>query len=261
MKKYNKILEAVNRGIKLALDDFVDQKDIQGQVNSKVKYHGGTKEWLDLMNEVVDLGLPSGTLWCKYNLGVDSNKLSKPEDWFGDYYAWGEIEPKKKYNWKTYKHCKDNYDKLTKYCIKGFESYGDIDNLSVLKFEDDAAFQNMHVDNFKFHIPSSKQIEELYKYTIYEPVFNYKNINDLDGVIFKSKNGNEIFFPAGGEYNEKGFKYKKIVGNYWSSNLDTNWVTYAEQLKFSMNGKNTIVYDIVANNRIFGYNIRPVINL
>ena len=60
MKQYNKILEAVNRGIRFALDDFEDQEDIQGQVNSKVKYKGGTKEYLDLMNKVVDLGLPSG---------------------------------------------------------------------------------------------------------------------------------------------------------------------------------------------------------
>jgi len=68
MKNLNKqILEAVNRGIKFALDDFEDDS-IQGQVNSKVKYQGGTKEYLDLMKEVVDLGLPSGTLWCKYNL-------------------------------------------------------------------------------------------------------------------------------------------------------------------------------------------------
>ena len=70
MKNYNKILEAINRGIKFALDDFEDN-DIQGQTNSKVKYQGGTKEWLDLKKETVDLGLPSGTLWCKYNLDVD----------------------------------------------------------------------------------------------------------------------------------------------------------------------------------------------
>ena len=30
MKNYNKILEAINRGIKFALDDFEDQEDIQG---------------------------------------------------------------------------------------------------------------------------------------------------------------------------------------------------------------------------------------
>jgi len=73
MINYKQILEAVNRGIKFALDDFEDQEEIQGQSNSKVKYDHGTKEYLDLMNDVVDLGLPSGTLWCKYNLGVNPN--------------------------------------------------------------------------------------------------------------------------------------------------------------------------------------------
>jgi hypothetical protein len=43
------------------------------------------------MDDVVDLGLPSGTLWCKYNLGVDPKYLANPINWFGDYYAWGEI--------------------------------------------------------------------------------------------------------------------------------------------------------------------------
>jgi len=88
MKNYNKILESINRGIKFALDDF-DDEEFQGQINSKVKYQDGTKEWLDLMEEVVDLGLPSGTLWCKYNLGA-----SQPYE-YGDYYAWGEITPNK----------------------------------------------------------------------------------------------------------------------------------------------------------------------
>ena len=58
------------------------------------------------MNDVVDLGLPSGTLWCKYNLGVNPNQLLIPKDWYGNYYGWGEIEDKskqdKEYNWKTY---------------------------------------------------------------------------------------------------------------------------------------------------------------
>ena len=70
MKNYNKILEAINRGIKFALDDFEDN-EVQSQTNSKVSHQHGTKEYLELMEEVVDLGLPSGTLWCKYNLGVD----------------------------------------------------------------------------------------------------------------------------------------------------------------------------------------------
>ena len=117
MKNYNKILEAVNRGIKFALDDFDDNDEIQGQTNSKVNQQHGTKEYLDLLKyEVVDLGLPSGTLWCKYNLGVNPNQLSKPEDWYGDYYAWGELKSNKpKYNWTNYKFGKRYYE-LTKYC-------------------------------------------------------------------------------------------------------------------------------------------------
>ena len=45
MKNYNKILEAVNKGIKFALDDFEDN-EIQGQTNSKVKYTGGMQQYI-----------------------------------------------------------------------------------------------------------------------------------------------------------------------------------------------------------------------
>ena len=105
MKNYNKILEAVNRGIQLALDDFDDEETVQNIKSKQVNHNDYTKEYLDLMKyEVVDLGLPSGTLWCKYNLGVNSNKLFKAEDWYGDYYAWGELEPNKsKPYWDNYK--------------------------------------------------------------------------------------------------------------------------------------------------------------
>ena len=48
-------------------------------------------------HEWVDLGLPSGTLWATCNVGANS-----PEE-YGDYFAWGETEPKDEYNWATYK--------------------------------------------------------------------------------------------------------------------------------------------------------------
>ena len=65
MKNYKQILEAVNRGIQLALDDFDDEEQVQNIKSKQVNHRDYTKEYLDLMNEVVDLGLPSGTLWCK----------------------------------------------------------------------------------------------------------------------------------------------------------------------------------------------------
>ena len=115
MKNYNKILEAINRGIQLALDDFDDEEQVQNIKSKQVQNRDYTKEYLDLLrDEVVDLGLPSGTFWSKYNLGVNPNQLSKAEDWYGSYYAWGELEPnKKEYNWDNYKFI--HTDGLSKY--------------------------------------------------------------------------------------------------------------------------------------------------
>ena len=44
----------------------------------------------------VDLGLPSGTLWATCNVGATT-----PEG-YGDYFAWGETQPKGYYDWSTY---------------------------------------------------------------------------------------------------------------------------------------------------------------
>jgi len=54
--------------------------------------------------------LPSGTLWAAYNLGCDikylnntNPKETRPEDWYGNYYSWGEIKPKNNYLERYYK--------------------------------------------------------------------------------------------------------------------------------------------------------------
>ena len=64
MKTYNKILEAVNRGIQLALDDFDDEEQVQNIKSKQVNHNDYTNEYLDLIKYGgVDLGLPLGTLW------------------------------------------------------------------------------------------------------------------------------------------------------------------------------------------------------
>ena len=62
MKNYTQILEAVNRGIQLALDDFDDEEQVQNIKSKQVQNRDYTKEYLDLMNDVVDFELPSKTL-------------------------------------------------------------------------------------------------------------------------------------------------------------------------------------------------------
>ena len=259
MKNYKQILEAINRGIKFALDDF-DDEEIQGQTNSKVKYQGGINEYIDLMNIVVDLGLPSGTLWCKYNLGCNYELLNnhpkntKPKDWHGDYYAWGELEPNKStYDWSSYKFSDEPINDIfhiTKYRLN------DEPKLTELQPEDDAAYQNMHFYNFKFHIPTKEQFEELLKYTEqYVAGEYYKEELDLDGILFISKiNGNSIFIPTTGYYKNKEIK-NLSQGWYLTSSLFAN-DKYANCLSI-VDGN----AELGVTNRDEGACIRPVIKL
>ena len=267
MKNYNKILEAVNRGIQLALDDFEDD-EVQNIKSKQVQNRDYTKEYLDLMEEAVDLGLPSGTLWCKYNLGVDQNQLSKPDDWFGDYYAWGELKGNKlEFRWKNYKF--GDYSKLTKYCNNSkFGLNGLDDNLTQLLPEDDAAYQNKKFLNFKFHIPTKDQCEELLKYTNNYQVNNYDpnklvhnpeddgGVLDLNGRIFEGKNGNQMFIPAAGYCSGNNCNYVGTEGFLWSSSLCLDNPSNVYNLIFFLN-----TIDIVKNGRCNGFSIRPVINL
>ena len=276
MKNYNKILEAVNRGIQLALDDFDDEEQVQNVKSKQVQNRDYTKEYLDLMNdEVVDLGLPSGTLWCKYNLGVVPNQLSKAEDWYGDYYAWGELEPNKTnkkgkiyFNSDNYKFGKNEYN-LTKYCNNPkYGLNGFTDNLTQLLPEDDAAYQNKKFLNFKFHIPTKEQIEELINYTNNYWVNNYdpnklkhnpkkdKGIQGLNGYIFEGKNRNQLFIPAAGYYDGSQISGISAYCYLWSSSLCLNNFSNVYYLYF-----NSHSIDMIDFRRYYGHSIRPVINL
>ena len=240
----NKILEAVNRGIKFALDDFEDNEDIQGQTNSKVKYKGGMKEYVNLMQEVVDLGLPSGTLWCKYNLGADYKKLNEnpnnsiPEDWYGKPYAWGKIKTQNTFSESTYRIYL---------------------NLLELTPEYDAAYQNMHhYDNFYFYMPTKEQFEELLKYTENKPVTNYNNITGLNGIELTSKiNGNKLFLPACGFDRNS---YRGFFGGFWSRTEESEFKNGAYSLRFNLNSE-PYSFKIESSFKYAGFYIRPIINL
>ena len=269
MKNYNKILEAVNRGIQLALDDFDDEDQVLNNVKSKqINHRDYTKEYLDLMNEVVDLGLPSGTLWCKYNLDVDPTQLSKPDDWYGDYYAWGELEGNKPgFRWINYKFGKA-FDNLTKYCNRS--SYGlkrFTDNLTELLPEDDVAYQNKKLHNFKFHIPTKDQCEELINYTNRYWVNNYDpnkikhtaddgGIQGLNGRIFEGKNRNQLFIPAAGYHSGSDTNSVGTFCFLWSSSLHLANSSNAYNIYFYLN-----TIGMANNCRYCGFSIRPVIKL
>ena len=286
MKNYNNILEAVNRGIQLALDDF-DDEQIQNIKSKQVQNRDYTKEYLDLMKDVVDLGLPSGTLWCKYNLGVDINNTTSSNQLIGDYYAWGEIKPNKlnkglyNFNWYNYKFARGAFNQLKKY-IHGYtdlagkkdlhyetlapgESIKYNDDLTKLEAEDDAAYQNKKLHNFKFHIPTKEQFEELIKYTTFKHVYGrIENGNikyssypyDTAGLLLISKiNGNQVFFPFG-SYKDDENKNPFDGGHYWTSDL---YVYYPSEAWYMCCGSDFI--KMYNGRRHRGMNVRPVVNL
>jgi len=188
----------------------------------------------------VDLGLPSGTLWATCNVGADN-----PED-YGDYFAWGETQPKDTYNWSTYQYCNGSSSTLTKYCYFSSLGYnGFTDNLTTLLPEDDAATANWGSD---WRMPTMEEWEELLNNTI----VTWTTRNGVNGGLFTASNGNSLFLPAadcwGGELEDIGF-----YGFYWSSSLRDYYPYYAWYLLFN---SDSIVDDY--SFRKDGFSVRPV---
>ena len=160
--------------------------------------------------EYVDLGLPSGTLWATCNVGANT-----PEG-YGDYFAWGETQPKDYYGWSTYKYCNGDEDQLTKYCNNSSYGYnGFTDNLTVLQPVDDAATANM---GSGWCMPSEAQWEELYQNT----TNTWTTQNGVNGRLFTASNGNSLFLPAAGGHWDGYLSSVGRIGSYWSNSLDTS---------------------------------------
>ena len=278
MKLNKYILEAINRGIKLALDDYEDIENNE-PISSKhdIIKSNDMKNYIQFRQNFIDLNLPSGTLWCKYNLGVEPSKLDKVEDWNGNYYAWGELEANKidkkgeiYFNWDNYKFGKANFNTgaLTKYCSDpDYGLNGFTDNLTQLLPEDDVAYQNKNLYNFKCHIPTEEQFKELINYTQNYWVNNYnpnklvhnseddEGIQGLNGIIFEGKNKKQLFIPAA--YYREGSHFWNInsEGCYWSSSLYSNRPCYAQYLYFCPTHVN-----MITSLRYRGLSIRAVMN-
>ena len=154
-------------------------------------------------HEYVDLGL--SVKWATCNVGADS-----PED-YGDYFAWGETEPKDYYDWSTYLWCNGSNNTLTKYCT--YSSFGTVDNKTVLDLEDDAAHVNWGGD---WRMPTLEELEELYNNCTWE----WTTQNGVWGYTVTSRiNGNSIFLPITGNRYLDNQNLVDYYGFYWSSSL------------------------------------------
>ena len=188
----------------------------------------------------VDLGLPSGTLWATCNVGATT-----PEG-YGDYFAWGETQPKPTYKWSTYQYCNGDYNKLTKYCSQSEYGYnGFTDNLITLLPEDDAATTNW---GSGWRMPTSEQWEELRQNT----TNTWTTLNGVNGRLFTASNGNSLFLPAAGSRWEV-FSKDGDYGFYWSSTLSP--LASFGAVYFIIYSNNSPVSD---NYRFHGWSVRAV---
>ena len=127
-------------------------------------------------HEYVDLGLPSGTLWATCNIGA-----ATPED-YGSYFAWGETEIKESYSQDTFMQ---------------------IDlgrNISGTNY--DAAYTKWGSD---WCMPTKEDFDELMDNCTH----TWTTVNDVNGLLFTSSNGNSVFLPAAG---------RKCGSEIWDAN-------------------------------------------
>lgn len=181
-------------------------------------------------HKFIDLGLPSGLLWAETNVGA-SDAIEA-----GEYYAWGEIQPKHDYSWRTYAFKKTN-------------PYGS----DVLKAQDDVATVKWGPG---CRIPTDAEFRELCKFCKWK-----WQTSGTVGYVVTGPNGKSIFLPAAGHRdNDNDHERQTPInfgfnGSYWTSTRYTapDYANNAHCFDFgdaSLRPDHTFRY--------LGFSIRPV---
>lgn len=184
----------------------------------------------------VDLGLPSGNLWARMNIGARS-----PED-YGETYAWGDTRPnpsgeRNDYRWS------DHNGKLTKYCSDS--QYGKVDNVTTLDDADDAA-KSMWKNDWR--MPTKGELEELRDHCSW----SNQTINGIPCRVGKGQSGDSIILPQM-QGNDT------YIGNYQScekQGVSDDWRNWALYLR-----EKSTEYDLTMQDTYRYWNnaaIRPV---
>lgn len=214
LKNYYKSVHKVN----------VDETNAQPSITNPI----------NVQNDSVDLGLPSGILWAACNIGASS-----PSE-IGEYFAWGEKEAKDAYGWETYELCHGSYSSIFKYT--------EDDGKSILEPQDDVANSEL---GSEWRIPTKEDMEEL----VEQCEWKWSSQNGQLGWKVIGPNNKYIFLPASGAASSYRIAGVNELGRYWTATRDkSNYSAY--NLRFK-DGTDTIV--VVDDTRFYGRTIRPVL--
>ena len=190
----------------------------------------------------IDLGL--SVKWATRNVGA----LSPIET--GNYFAWGETDPKITYDWSTYKWCNGSESTLTKYNTSS--SYGTVDNKTMLDLADDAARANW---GGAWRMPTNAEWTELCENCEWTWTSDYNGTGVAGRIVTSKTNGNSIFLPAAGCHWDDVLQVAGSIGHYWSSSLYSDAPYGAYRVFFGSGG----VYNNDRSYKRFrGESVRPV---
>ena len=166
-------------------------------------------------HEWVDLALPSGLKWATCNVGAKTPEAS------GNYYAWGETQPKDEYN-SSLTYGND---------ISGNVQY-------------DVAAANWGEG---WRMPTKEEMQELIDCCTWE----WTKQNKIKGYNVTGPNGNSIFLPTTGDKIGSTFNSGTCGnGRYWSSTPYSSSSAYYLYFSSSSNLSN--------RDHSYGHTVRPV---
>lgn len=172
--------------------------------------------------EYVDLGLPSGVKWATMNVGATS-----PEE-KGNYYAWGELQPKTDYTEMTCTTYKLNIED-----VSGNPEY------DVARVDWGATWR----------MPTADEFNELLENCTWE----WEVRNGVGGKKVTGPNGNHIFIPISGYIYGTAY-YMEDFGYYWTSTPIEGYKNYSYDFFFDQELNLSMGYD----DRCYGQPVRPV---
>lgn len=232
---YGEKLDAINKQMTALLQALesgnMSEKEAMAEIAKKIKeleLNAGVGVPKETM-EYVDLGLPSGIMWAKCDLGETS-----PEK-YGATYAWGETWTK----WTI------DYYYFTDIVEGQYTKYDSRDKRFFLEKEDDVAYLRLG-EGWRY--PTWNEVQEL----IDNCTVTESTLNGWPGVMFVSKkNNNYIFF---------GYRTKGSAGSLrWTSAVVESNPTLAKCLSFERNDKtNKIDVSRYDNERKLQRPVRPV---
>ena len=185
-------------------------------------------------HEWVDLGL--SVKWATCNIGAD-----RPED-YGDYFAWGETETKKRYDWANYFDYLDGKwdDRWGTYKIGGKTIISPTSG-------HDTARENW---GGSWRMPTEAEFEELCT----KCKWTWTSQGGHKGYLVTSKiNGKSIFLPAAGWRHRTGTFNVGENSYYWSDTLCSSLAALASALHIT-----SISHGTANNLRNYGLSVRPV---